>query len=406
MISLLAKPEKNATSFLWSESIPNLQISLELLKVLQELQEVVMGNHDATVSSSALPSSSAYDFLRHLESRLNERMHGIQHDAGEIIGIITSEVSIEVYQAYVSTLRKPNMLHDAVGCLLQPSERTHKGKIAVGPDGAFQEWRALQLPWKGLTETHMQCLACRHMYTTHLDPFNVLEIPLPSFHDAVMGVDRIPDGTFLTDLLNRLHQRTAVEGVSCPKCSIIATLSDLSVDEDACGDDLREHVGVVRRLGSLGEHGEMWFRRLLARRGLGDDKWKARKSVAMRWTTVSKWPAVLILHLCRCGWGSEGTPTKIVGHVQFPLRLEVEPRLGTPYELVAVIRHVGLASEGGHYVTFRRIPRSSQSAGPCDVERQHLWCRVSDESVQYEEDASQVMSTEASVLIYELGKRY
>lgn len=386
--------ELSGTEKLADESSKHqLKISLEILGMLRGLQAILTEDHETGYQSWA--SLNAVDLYQKLEYHLEEHLRGMEQDAGEILELILSSSSSEIQVAYMSTLYRATVLHDSVESLLDCIDTggTTHSNFMTSTDKTLSQWQQLLLPCQGKIETRMRCLVCQYVYTMHIEPFFILNVPLTPRSETLIGVKRVPERTSVLTLLETLQNRTAVEGVMCPKCSLKASIEKLKLD--------REKVSIpdvfqdASSLQFIGEKEQEQLQRCMYDLGI---PWQRQDTVAMRWSKISKWPPTLILHISRSTWGLDGRHYKIVGHVHFPEILTI-PEANMKYELVAVVTHLGLSSETGHYVTYRKLFH------PCDSEyemnKKLNWCKISDEQINYSVEFSDVTSAEASILVYE-----
>ncbi|KAH7405534.1 hypothetical protein KP509_15G074500 [Ceratopteris richardii] len=131
------------------------------------------------------------------------------------------------------------------------------------------------------------------------------------------------------------------------------------------------------------------------------------KRDATKRLSISKAPAILIVHLKRFAQDPRGRLSKLSGHVSFPEILNLQPFLDTRcqdagncfYQLVGVVEHGG-TMRGGHYIAYVRNAGVEGAISGAEQEVKDDWYYISDSSV-HKTSLQAVLSSEAYLLFYE-----
>ncbi|OAA67684.1 Peptidase C19, ubiquitin carboxyl-terminal hydrolase 2 [Cordyceps fumosorosea ARSEF 2679] len=316
-----------------------------------------------------------------------------QQDAQEYYSKILDDIEKSVATAVQGCRPQHGLESDAlVKDDATPSEHSDdSGYHSATPDSRLSEMKLIRNPLEGLLAQRVACIRCGHSDGISMIPFNCLTLSL--------GLDKNQH-----DLYERLDAYTkveAIEGVECPKCTLLKTqilltnllnkMKESNISETQLSDTMQrlEAVNLALEEDDFDEktlHGACKI---------------SPKSKVMTTKTkqivIGRPPQSLVVHMNR----SVFDPTtfdmiKNSAPVHFPMTLDLGPwclgssgskagsvsreelwptgsmasliaadsnrsRLSGPiYELRAAVTHYG-RHENGHYICYRKYPRSAQS---------------------------------------------
>jgi len=195
-----------------------------------------------------------------------------EQDAHELFHVLTSTLDEEsaAFPAILSLLD--------VGSLQQlPSIPSHCAASRVG--GSLPSLAPLEAeapPFRGLFASQLRCAKCHHSCPIRYDPFDSVTLTIPSSRNSLPG---LTSGLSLDQLLLSFVSREPVRDVECRGCS-----------------------------------------RMLGRKP-GEP---VVKSTFYKKLSFGKLPNVLVFHVQRTVWMSNGMPVKRYDHVQFPDLLRMD----------------------------------------------------------------------------------
>lgn len=344
---------------------------------------------------------------------------GEEHDVAEACELLMQALTAETEAAFRGHAKARLEARAALRAVLSP---------APVPDAALAGWRAARMPYEGLLSAQMQCVRCRHHFSTHYTPLATLSLPLPVAGAAALGVLRVTPGSTLAPCFEATFGFELVTGVGCPGCSIKASLEAAGLVPPPkkaamlpAPSSPRAVAGAARSVASdkpsispeVEAVHDLW-RSVAARGPLPDDAATAAalaaagapprtvRSQVTRRSVVARWPPLLALHLRRAFWTPEGHQMKVVGPLRFPLRLALQAGGAqlVSYMLVAAVEHAGMSTNSGHYVAYRSVGEEVGAAAAAAGGPPRRWVRVSDEDVQAVAE-SDVMAVQASMLFYQ-----
>ncbi|EGX89474.1 ubiquitin C-terminal hydrolase, putative [Cordyceps militaris CM01] len=257
-----------------------------------------------------------------------------------------------------------------------PSEHSDdSGYQSASPDSRLSEMKLVRNPLEGLLAQRVACIRCGHSDGISMIPFNCLTLSL--------GLEKHQH-----DLYERLDAYTkveAIEGVECPKCTLLKTqdlLTNLLNKMKEKNMPEAQLADPVRRLEAVN----------LA---LEEDDFDEK---TLHGALIGRPPQSLVVHMNRSVFDpATFDMIKNSAPVQFPMTLDLGPwclgssgaksggvddeelwptgsmssliagdssrsRLSGPiYELRAAVTHYG-RHENGHYICYRKYPRSAPSS--------------------------------------------
>jgi ubiquitin carboxyl-terminal hydrolase 1 len=280
---------------------------------------------------------------------------------------------------------------------------------------ANEEGEILHNPLEGMIAQRVGCKSCGHSDGLSLIPFNCLTVPL--------GHNQLYD---IRDCLDEYTKLEEIDGVQCPKCTLIAFRAKLEhMVANASSDALRHHV--EERLHSVIQalNDEDFSDNAITKKcAIPKKQWV--ESTKTKQAVVARAPQGLVIHVNRSMFNEyTGAQTKNPATVRFPLAFglghwmlgniarssslssEVKVEEGEEqwsmdpyrsmlpesdpaaeddtaalaararYELRAVVTHFG-RHENGHYVCYRKHPCL---ASEDEEENEEAWWRLSDDDV-------------------------
>lgn len=294
-------------------------------------------------------------------------------------------------------------------------------------------------PLEGLLAQRVGCQQCGYVEGLSLVPFNCLTVPLGR--------------QWMYDVRSCLDEYTALEpinGVECAKCTLLQAkqqmeqlLSKLHLDLGAGGPAAHETTEDFRL--SLQERCDK-ITQALEDEDFSDQVLKkcqipSNKRVSTtktRQAVIARSPRSLVVHVNRSNFDEfTGVQSKNSATVRFPQQLDLAPWClgrdpssdndddgvetwnvdpsksmlstedsiekldsGKMYVLRAVITHYG-RHENGHYICYRRSPRSSKTDDDKDVGSSEPWWRLSDEDVTEVDEDTVLAQGGVFMLFYE-----
>jgi len=261
-------------------------LSQALLRILKRLNLPVTGSEGEGIPDPFGHSGRRGKFVprRMLEDPLNankvfDALHehrwafsAEEQDAHELFHVLTSTLDEEstAFPAILSLLD--------VGSLQQlPSIPSHQAVSRVG--GSLPSLAPLEAeapPFRGLFASQLRCANCNHSCPVRYDPFDSVTLTIPSNFSSLPS---LTSGLSLDHLLLSFVSREPVRDVECQGCS--------------------------RALGR--KPGEPFV-----------------KSTFYKKLSFGKLPNVMVFHIQRTVWMTNGMPVKRYDHVQFPDMLRMD----------------------------------------------------------------------------------
>lgn len=273
--------------------------------------------------------------------------------------------------------------------------------------GSRRESDALRNPLEGMLAQRVGCTRCGYSEGLSLIPFNCLTVPL--------GSQYLYDVRDCLDEYTKLEQ---IEGVECPKCTLLRAQTQLrAISSKQLPEELlhsvRDRLQIVEEALQDDDFSD---NTIIKKCQVPKKQWVS--STKSKQAVIARPPKCLAVHFNRSLFNEvTGTQTKNNASVQFALGLEMDPWcLGAAedwsmdptqsmlpgddvdtnissckYELRAVVTHSG-RHENGHYICYRkRLHPGSQPPNredrDLDLDREEdnketeAWFRLSDEDV-------------------------
>ncbi|KAG9231913.1 hypothetical protein BJ875DRAFT_468192 [Amylocarpus encephaloides] len=263
-------------------------------------------------------------------------------------------------------------------------------------------------PLEGLTAQRVGCMTCGYSEGLRMVPFNCLTVPLGKMH-----------GHDIRECLDEVTNLEHIEGVNCPKCTLLKfeRLLSILVKRSEASGDIDFNQKTRARLAAVNEaleEDDFEDKTLLEKCNIPV---KSHVTVTKsRQAVIARPPKSLVLHVNRSVFNEmTGDLMKNYSEVQFPKHLDLGPWClgsswadassvekwnmdpgntmvassqrpskitGLNYELRAVVTHYG-QHENGHYICYRKHPRAIDLDDKDEEEnpRPNQWWRLSDDDV-------------------------
>ena len=325
-----------------------------------------------------------------------------QQDAQEYYSKLLDQIDNEIARAARTLRDAPQLELDGNGYDSPDSQASgstqDSGYYSLGGQAKHSpEPRLARNPLEGLQAQRVACVNCGYCEGLTLIPFNCLTLTLGNLPEH--------------DLLERLDHYTKVEpieGVECPKCSLLLCRDLVKTVRERTG----EHPALIERLQRLEEalEDEQFDEETLTDKCNVTSKMRV-SATKTKQVALARPPPSLVFHVNRSGFDENtGYMFKNSAAVRFPMMLDLGPwclgsagsradldgegtgaapgverwsvdpkasmvsggyeptRVSGPlYELRAVVTHAG-HHENGHYVCYRKHPVSSRRTAGKDDE--------------------------------------
>ena len=203
------------------------------------------------------------------------------------------------------------------------------------------ESRKSFLPFEGQTTVKIECQKCQYVPRRDSETFSMLNLVVPDTRTSTL--DRCFDLLFM---------RESVDDYLCPQCH---KRDEMAHYEWALNnamhdpDDVTDMTAVSQLSEAIRTNPEATVQ------DLGFSPFtQAPRTTIHKSTQITKFPAVLTIHLSRSVYTQNRASTKNLATVKFQEHLVLGPLVGRHrYKLHAMIVHFGTHSSG-HYVAFRR----------------------------------------------------
>ena len=356
-----------------------------------------------------------------------------QQDAQEYFSKILDKIDKEAIKVAKAEADTPKHLSLADVSSEVPTENQVR-------DGILDKTEQLRNPLEGLLAQRVTCKSCAHSDGISLIPFNCLTVPLRS-------ATNLQD---IRDSLDEYCQLEEIEGVQCPKCTLLSFRQKLEdvVNNANTNDTLKSHfetrLEAVRR--ALRDD-DFTDEAITKKCQIPKKQWV--ESTKTKQAVIARAPQGLVLHINRSMFNEyTGAQIKNPAPVQFPGQFglgpwmlgKVEPTLtdkemkerwsmdptesmlpppptmdeeeseaaslasDQKYELRAVVTHQG-RHENGHYIAWRRHGAGTTTNNTTTTDEKHpgeTWWRLSDEDVHPVEEDFVLNQGGVFMLFYEM----
>jgi ubiquitin carboxyl-terminal hydrolase 1 len=392
-----------------------------------------------------------------------------QQDAQEYFSKLLDEVDKEIAKASKTKHSLPSLGPEKPATAEESPASSDSGYHSTTTSEASTG--VIRNPLEGLVAQRVACVQCGHSDGLSLIPFNCLTLSL--------GVNAAEHDLY--ELLDAYSHIESIEGVQCGKCTLLKVqrLLNMVIDraraDNAPEEKLAEPLARLAAVEEAFEDDDYEDSTITERCKIAPSH--KVNSTKTKQTVVARPPQSLVIHMNRSAFdentgymwkngaavrfpmtldlgpwclGSAGTYARVAGGdngtgipIVGPARADEEEWLLTPrasmiagdkgqskisgpiYELSAVVTHFG-RHENGHYICYRRFPRSSPPTAPegegdekkvsdgdgiemepllpseAEEEEQGMeWWRLSDETVYKVDEASVLGQGGVFMLFYD-----
>ncbi|CAI9753105.1 unnamed protein product [Fraxinus pennsylvanica] len=223
-----------------------------------------------------------------------------QQDAEEAFSHLLSSLREELSEQYVPD-------HSYLAVLTAP----HGGIRIVNSSNGWSEWQrwlhSFLGPFDGIVDSILICQSCSIQISLDFQLFHSLHLSPPISHNAT-----IMAGCSLEDCLKQFFVAEHLENYCCSHCWHSAAIKYVST--------VAEDKTDIEKLQSCTHDDSCDCKTLSSLQGL---PWSNRFCRAFKQLSIARSPKILCIHLQRASANVSGQSVKLVGHLSFPLSLDL-----------------------------------------------------------------------------------
>lgn len=341
-------------------------LSLQAGEVTKGLKDMIDRLNERPIYKKTISASS---FIRVLEHAFGTRIAKSQQDAQELLQIIAERLSEEYHAG--KEVRQRAARHGHV--LNDRPRHAASDTNQLTPESAAQETQTEEgsddlaggedgVPLEGQTETRIECQFCHFIPKTKPTSFVMLTLSVPQ--KSSTSLNECFDGHFKTEY---------IDDYKCDRCRLAHACEVLEKDLSRATSEQRRSL-MERDLSKLRKAIEEDPEKIPEGVNLPDTKDAPKRKIG-RYTEITRFPKILIIHLSRSIFDPRSSSTKNMSKVAFPEQFPVGSLLSRRnYKLLGMVCHKG-THNNGHYETFRRQhayaptsnPHHDRSSGPYGV---------------------------------------